>query len=153
MANRNHLELIFQKRLMQFEKKYTPFFLILRSSILKLIYHCDFRSLISKIWPWGIPLNPLSNSTGLIWFGFFKEKLCPISHNDLIMDWFSRENFYDLPRVTVSSFGSEIDITKTKVHVLAAMSYKIPIWCWERVLLWFSHIHLFEMKFGSLRKS
>jgi len=40
---------------------------------------CDLRSC-------SIPLCPLSNSTCLTWFGFFNAKLCPISHNDLIMD-------------------------------------------------------------------
>ena len=99
---------------------------------MKLNYLCDFRSLISEIWSWGSPLNPLSNAIGLTWFGFFKENLCPISHNDLIMDWFSRENLYDLPCVIIFSFGSKIYRKETTVHVLPTTFYRIPIWFSER---------------------
>ena len=75
---------------------------------LNYLYNCG--SSISKIQPCSNPLKLLSNSIGLIWFGFFQAKLCLISHNDPILDWFSRDNLYDFPRVTISSFGSEIDI-------------------------------------------
>ena len=35
------------------------------------------------------------------------------------MDWFSTANLYDFPRVTVSSFSSEIDSQETKVRLIA----------------------------------
>ena len=126
--------------------------MLLRISILKLDYICDFNTSKFYFWYQHNPLNYLSNSTGITWFGFSKTKLCPISHNDLIMDWFSRKNLYDLPRVTVSSFVSEIDSQKTTVHVLATNFYGTPIRFPERELLNFSHDHLFEMKFRSLKK-
>ena len=126
--------------------------MLLRSSILKLDYLCDYGSSISKIQHWIHPLNSLLNSTVLTWFGFSKTNLCPISHNDLIMDWFSIANLYGLPRVTVSSFASEIDSQETRVRVLVTTFYGTPIRCPERELLNFSHDHLFEMKFRSLKK-
>ena len=135
------------------KKKIHTFYLILRSSILKLNYLCNCRSLISEIFPCSIPLELLSNVTGLTWFGFFKAKLCPISHNDAIMDWFSRANLYYLPHVTVSSFGSGIDRQEARVCVLAATYYRLPIWCSKRELWIFSHDNLFEMKFRSLKKT
>ena len=128
------------------------FFLILRSSILKLNYLYDFRSSITYIWHQVSPLNSLSNATGLTSFGFFKAKLCPISHNDPIMEWFSIVNLYDFPRVIVSSFVSEIDSQETTVCVIASTFYGTPIRCLERELLNFSHDHLFEMKFRPLKK-
>ena len=136
---------------MQFEKKIHTFLLILRSSILKLNYLCDFRYLISEIWPCSIPLKLLSIATGLTWFGFFKTKLCPISYNDPILDLFNRANLYDFPHVIFSSFGSEIDIRETTVCALVATFYRIPIWFLERELWWFSHGHRSEIKFGSLK--
>ena len=81
-----------------------------------------------------------------------RKKLCPISHNDLIMDWFSRANLYDLPHVTVSSFGSEIDSQETKVREIVTNFYGTPIRCSERELWIFSHDHLFEMKFRILKR-
>ena len=133
-------------------KKIHTFFLLLRSSILKLDFLYDCGSSIFKIRQWGSLLNYLSNATCLTWFGFSKAKLCPISHNDLIMDWFSTTNLYDLPRVTVLSFGSKIDSQETTVCVLATNFYGTPIRCSERELWIFSHHHLFEMKFRSLKK-
>ena len=109
----------FKQDLCNSEKIHT-FFLLLRSSILKLDYLCDCGSSISEIWHWGILLNYLSNATSLTWFGFPKENLCPISHNDLIMDWFNRSNLYDLPNVTVFSLSSEIDSKETKVCVFVS---------------------------------
>ena len=97
-------------------------------------------------------MNSLLKAIGLTWVGFSKTKLCPISHNDLIMDWFSRANLYNFPRVTVSSFASEIDSQETKFYVIGTNFYGTPIWCSERELLKFSHDHLFEMKFRSLKK-
>ena len=96
----NHFKLIFQTRLMQFEKKIHTFFLLLRSSILKLMYLCNFRSPRFYLQSFSSPLNLLSNATGLTWFWFFKAKLCPISQNELIMDWFSRDKFYGERLVT-----------------------------------------------------
>ena len=124
----------------------------MRSSILKLTYIYTCRSSIFEIKHYSSPLKLLSNSIGLTWFGFFKTKLCPMSHNDLIMDWVSRANSYDFPHVTVWSYGSKIDIKETIVHLIQATSYRIPIQCSERELWIFSHDHLFEMKFGSLKK-
>ena len=138
---------------MQFEKTIHTFFLILRSSILKMNYLCNFRYLIYEIWPWISPLNLLSNAIGMTRFGFLKSNLCPISYDDLIMDWFSRANLYELKRVTVSSFGFEIDRQETTVCVLAVNFYSIPIRCSERELWRFSHDKLFEMKFKSLNKT
>jgi len=135
-----------------FRIQYWYLLLALRSSILKLNYLCNWKSLISEIQPCCSPLKLLSNSTGLTWFGFSKEKLCPISHNDLIMDWFSREKFYDFPRVIISYFSFEIDRKETNVRVLVENFYVAPIRCSERVLWIFSHDHLFEMKFRSLKK-
>ena len=134
-------------------KKNTHLLLAFRSSILKLNYLYSWKSSISEIQPCSSPLKLLSNATGLTWFWFSKTKLCPISHNDLILDWFSRANLYDLPRVIVFSFGSEMDRMKTTFHLLAATFTSIPIWCSERDLWIFSHDHLFEMKFESLKKT
>ena len=98
-----------------------------------------------------VALLIIFQATGLTWFGFLKAKLCPISHNDLIMEWFSSANLYDLPLVTVSSFSSEIDRKETTVYVIAITFYDTPILCLERELWMFSHDHLFEMKFRSLK--
>ena len=137
---------------MQFGKKNTHLLLALRSSILKLYYLCYFKFSISEIQHWSSPLNFLLNATGLTWFGFSKTNLCPISHNDLILDWFSRANLYDLPRVTVLSFVSKIDSEETTGCVLVTNFHGTPIQSSERELLNFSHDHLFEMKFRSLKK-
>ena len=134
------------------KKKIHTFFLLMRSSILKLNYLYDFGSSISEIQHWSIPLNSLLNATALTWFWFSKTNLCPISHNDLIMDWFITANLYDFPSVTVSSFGSEIDSQETTVCLLVKKFYGTPIRCPKRDLLKFSHDHLFEMKFRSLKK-
>ena len=88
------------------------FFLHSRSSILNLLYLCNFGSLRSKISSYGSPLSPLSNPTGLIKIGFFKKELCPISHDDLIIDWFSSANLYEVPRVTIATFGPKNDTQK-----------------------------------------
>ena len=109
----------FSNKTYAIRKKIHRFFLLLRSSILKLNYLCDLRSLISKIRPCSSPLNLLSNATGFTSFGFLKTKLCTISYDDLIMDWFSRANLYNLPHVIVSSFGSKFDKNETIVCVLA----------------------------------
>ena len=148
----NQFNLILQTRLMQFGKKNTHLLLALRSSILKLYYLCDWKSSISEIQPCSSPLKLLSNATDLTWFGFSKTKLCPISHNDLILDWFNRVNLYDLPRVTVLSFVSEIDSKETTSRIILNTFDGTPIQSSERELLKFSHDHLFEMKFRSLKK-
>ena len=139
---------------MQFgkKKKYTHLLLAFRSSILKLNYLCNWKSSISQIQPCSSPLKLLSNAIGLTWFWCSKTKLCPISHNDLILDWFSRANLYDLPRVTVLSFVSEIDSQETTGCVLVTTFDGTPIQSSERELFNVSHDHLFEMKFRSLKK-
>ena len=115
----NHFKLFFQTNTMQTCLKNTHlFFLLFRRSILNLIYLFYFRYSRFEFISCIIPIIPLSNAMGQTLFGFFKAKLCPISHNDLIMDWFSRTNFYDMPRVTISSFGSEIDPQETTVRVI-----------------------------------
>ena len=43
------------------------------------------------------------------------------------MDCFSRVNLYDVPRVTVSSFGFEIDREKITDCALSITFYEIPI--------------------------
>lgn len=53
------------------------------------------------------PLCPLSNATSLIQIGFSKKTLCTISRSDLIIDYFSRANLYEVPRVTVSTSDSK----------------------------------------------
>ena len=78
------------------------FFLPSRSLILNLVYLSYFRSSIYDFWLCRSTLSLLSHAIGLIQFGFFKGDLCPISHNDLIMDCFSRANFYGVPCVTIS---------------------------------------------------
>jgi len=137
---------------MQFGKKNTHLLLSFRRSILKLNYLCNWKSSISEIQPCSSPLKLLSNATGMTWFWFSKTKLCPISHNDLILDWFSRANLYDLPCVTVLSFVFIIDSEETIGCVLVTNFDGTPIQYSERELLNFSHDHLFEMKFRSLKK-
>ena len=128
----NHVKLIFKQDLCNFKNQIHTFFLAFEKldienelSLWFLIFNISNSAL-------KYPLKPFSNAIGLTWFGFFKAKLCPISHDDLIMDWFSRANLYNLPRIIGSSFGSEIDIKKTTVCVLMETFYRIPIRCSER---------------------
>ena len=102
---------------------------------MNLMYLCHFRSLISDFWFCSIPLSNLSNATGLTQFGFFKKELCPISHNALSMDSFSRAHLYDMPRVTVYSSGSEIDREKIIDYALSSNFYGIPMRYSERVMM------------------
>ena len=97
----------------KFKKKTTHLFTLCRSLILNLMYLCNFGSSSSEIVICSSPLCPLSNSTSLIQVGFSKEELCTISQDDLIIEQFSRANLYDVPRVTVSTFGSEKFIQET----------------------------------------
>ena len=117
-----------------------------------MVYLCYFRSPICDNWSCSSPLSLLSNATCLTQFGFFKAMLFPISHNDLIMDQFSRAKLYGVPHVTVSSLASEIDIEKDTDHALTTTFYIIPIRYSERELWWFSQGHFFEMNFRSLQK-
>ena len=78
------------------------------------------------------PLSLISNATDMTRFGFFKAELCLISHNGLIMDQFSRANFYVLPHVIVFSFSSKIYANKYKIHEISAIFYIIPISFLER---------------------
>ena len=132
-------------------KKIHTFFFLLRSSVLKLMYLCNFGSSISKIWSCSRPINFLLNATGLTWFGFLKAKLFPISHNDVIMDWFSRVNLYGVPCVIVSYFGFEIDTQELQCMYLRQLFTEFQFDA-QRELWRFSHNHLFEMKFESLKK-
>ena len=128
----------------------SSFLLPSRSSILNLVYLCYFRSSISDFQSYIIPLSHLSNAIVLTQFGFSKRELYPISHNALIMECFSRAHLYGMPRVTVSSFGSEINIEKTKFCVLFVTFYRIPIRYSERELWRIYQGHFFEINFRSL---
>ena len=109
------------------DNTWSSFFLPSMSLILNLVYICYFRSPICDFQSCSILLSPLSNAIGFSQFGFFKRELCPISHNALIMDCFSRVNLYGVPRVIVFSFGSEIDRAKTTVRALSSNFYRIQI--------------------------
>ena len=123
-----------------------------RSSILNLVYLCYLRSPISDFRYCSSILSLLSNAMVLTQFGFFKRELYPISHNALIMDCFSRANLYGVPRVTVSSFSSEIDRSQTKFCSISITFYRIQIRYSERDLWWFYQGHFFEMNFRSPQK-
>ena len=123
-----------------------------RSSILNLVYLCYFRSPISDFSSYSIALSHLSNSTSLTQFGFFKGDLYAISHNALIMVYFSRANLYDIPHVNVSSFGSEIDSKNTTICEISTTYYGIPIRYSERELRRIYQGHFFEMNFRILQK-
>ena len=84
-------------------------FLLCRRSILNLLYLCNYGSPRSEISSFGILVSPLSNATSLIKIGFSKQELCPTSHDDLIIYFFSRVNLYDVPCVPIPTFGSEND--------------------------------------------
>jgi len=116
-----------------------------RSLILNLMYFYHFGSSSSKIVTYISPLCPLSNATSLIQIGFSKEELCTISLDDLIIDLSRRLNLYEVPRVTISTFGSEKYLQETTVYPLSVPSYKISIQCSKRKLWWFSPGHLFGM--------
>ena len=72
-------------------------------------------------------MPPLSNATSLIQIGFSKKELCTIIHNEWIIDWFSRENLYEVPRVIVSTFGPKNDTQKTIVCLISVTIYEIQI--------------------------
>jgi len=74
---------------------------------------------------YSIPLFPPSNATSVIPIGFSKEELCQISHSDLIIDYFSRANLYDVPRLPVSTFRSKKYIQETTVHHISTPSDEI----------------------------
>ena len=115
-------------------KKTTHPFLLCKSLILNLMYLYNFKSSSSKIATCSSPLCPISNATSQIQIGFSKKELCTISHSDLIIDKFSRSNLYDVPRVVVSTFGSEKYTQETIVHPLFVPSYEISIQCSKRKL-------------------
>ena len=130
----NSFKLIFQTNLMQKFKRTTHLFSLCRSSILNLMYLYNFGSSNSEIATCSSLLRPLSNATSLNQIGFSKEELCEISHGDLLLDWFSRAKLYDVPRVTVSTFGSEKHPQETTVRPLSVPSYETSIRCSERKL-------------------
>jgi len=127
------------------------FFLNFRKSILNLLYLCNFASQGSEISSCGSPLSLISNPTVLIKIGFFKNELCPISHDDLIIDFFNNVKLYEDPCVTVATFVPENTTQKTTVSALSTTIYEILIQCWERKLWQVSQRHLFYMKFGCLQ--
>jgi len=105
-----------------------------------MFYLYNFRSLGSQISCCGSPFSPLSKPTGLINIWFCKKELCPISHDDLIIDWFSRANLYEMPHATITTFGPENSTQKTKVYYISMNIYKILIQCLERNLWGFPNI-------------
>jgi len=115
-------------------KKLHTFFMLCRSSILNLLYLCNFGSLRSKISSCGIPKSLLSNPTNQTKIRFFKKKLCQISHNALTMDWFSRAKLYRMPQVTVSTFVPQIATRKTTICAFSATFYRIQNRCLKRKL-------------------
>lgn len=76
------------------------------------MYLCNCGSPRSEISSYGNPMSNISNPTSLMKIGFSNEGLCQISHDDLSIDWFSRVNFHDVPRVTVLTLSSENDTKK-----------------------------------------
>ena len=97
---------------MQFLKTTHLFVSLCRSSILNLLYLCNFRSSRSEILACDSPLSPISNLIDLIEILFCKKELYPISHDDLSISWLSRANLYEVPHVTVSTFKPENDTQK-----------------------------------------
>ena len=71
------------------------------------------------------PYSPLSNPIGIIRIGFFKKYLVPMSHDDLIIDWFSTANVYEFPHVTIVTFGPKNATQKMSVRPISVTSYKI----------------------------
>jgi len=136
---------------MQNLKTLHTFFSLCRSSILNLLYLYNFRSPRSEISSCGSPLSPLSNPRSLIKIGFSKEDLCQISHDDLIIEWFSRANLYEVPRVTISTWGPKTDTKKTIGRPICINFYEISIWCLERKLWWFSQDHLLGCNSGACK--
>ena len=94
--------------------KMHTFFLLFRSSILKLSYLCNFGSPRFEILSCGIPLSILSNPISHTEIGLDKIKLCPISHDDLVMHLFSTVNLYRMPHVTILTSSPKNDTRKTK---------------------------------------
>lgn len=107
----------------------------------------NFGSPRSEIRSYGIPLNLLSNVTSQTKNGLLKVRFFPISHDDLIMDWFNRVHLYKVPHVTIMIFDPENDTWKTKVRAISVTFYKIQIWCSKRKWWWFFLGHLFEIEF------
>ncbi len=99
-----------------------------------MMYLDNFGSPRIEISSYSNFFNNISNPTILIKIGFSNAELCQISHDDLSIDWFSRMNLYDIPWVTVSTLGSNIDTQKTTVHPLSVNSYENLIWFSERKL-------------------
>ena len=99
-----------------------------------LMYLCTFQSSSSEFVAYISPLCPLSNATSLTQSGFSKEELCEISHSDLLLDWFSRVNLYDVPQVTVSTFESENHPNETTARPISVPFYGISIQSSEREL-------------------
>ena len=124
----NSFKLIFQTNLMQKKfKNYKPFFSLCRSLILNLMYFCNFQSPRFEIASCSNPLRNISKPMSLIKIGFSNEELCQISHDRLIIDWFSSTSLYEVTRVTVLTLGSKTDTTKTRVHPIFVNSYEISI--------------------------
>ena len=92
--------------------------------MLNMMYFGNFASPRSELSSYGNPLSKISNCTSMINIGFSNEDLCKISHDDLSIDLFSRVNFYNMPQVLVSTFGSENGTPKTTVRSLSVNFYE-----------------------------
>jgi len=103
---------------------YTHFSLY-SSSILNLMYLCNFESSISEIAAYNNPLCLLSNATSLIKFRFSKKESCTISQDHLIIYLFRRVNLYEVPCVTILTFESKNYTHETRVHYISITSYEI----------------------------
>lgn len=91
---------------------------------MNLLYLCDFRSPGFEILSYGSPLSPISKPIGLIKIGFFKKELFSISHDDLIIDWFSRDKLYKVPCFIVATFGPKNDTQQLQSVVVMRLFTK-----------------------------
>lgn len=82
-----------------------------------MLYLYNFRFLRFEIQSYGSPLKLISNSTSETNIGFFNKELRQISDDALIMDSFSRETLYGMPRIIVSTFIPEIAMRQTTIHL------------------------------------
>ena len=124
------------------------------------MYLCNFGSSSSEIVTCSSSLCPLSNATSLIQIGFSKEELCTISQDDLIIGLSRRANLYEVPCVTVLTFGSEnIDkklqsvlflylLTKFQSDAQRESYDDFPqVTCRNRNLHWFTILHIKPLQY------
>ena len=90
-----------------------------------MLYLYNFGSPRSEISFYGNLLSHLSDPKCMINIGVFKKELGQISHDDLIIDWFSRANLYEVPRVTITTFGPKNATQQTTICPLSMTIYEI----------------------------